>query len=151
MLIIEIALGIVLAWFIINHFEIILNAILYPFKLICILLIDAWEILYEMIYGLTVNGKKLIYFLLPLVILLTVVIGLIYIIFEYISQPYSKYLFFSLFGSALSFAIFIMLKESYMSYKSKSSKYWIFGTVIGVILSIFLIVLVVRGIALLFS
>ena len=77
MLIIEIALGIVLAWFIINHFEIILNAILYPFKLICILLIDAWEILYEMIYGLTVNGKKLIYFLLPLVILLTVVIGLI--------------------------------------------------------------------------
>jgi len=44
-----------------------------------------------------------------------------------------------------------MLKESYLSYKSQNSKYWIFGAVIGLILSIFPILLVVRGIALLVS
>ena len=151
MLIVEIALGIVLAWFIITNFEHILKVIFYPFKLIRIVLIEAWEILYEMIYGVTINSKKLFNFILPFVILIAVVIGFIYLIFEYIPQPYSMYLFLSLFGIALTFGIFIMLKESYLSYKSKSSKYWIFGTVIGLILSIFPILLVVRGFTLLLS
>jgi len=151
MLIIEIALGIVLGWFIINHFEFILNVIFYPFKLIRIVLIEAWEIFYEMIYGITVNSKKLLLYILPFLILLAVVIGFVYLIFGVFPQPYSMYLFLVLFGSALTFGIFLMLKDSYIGYKSKSSKHWIFGAVMGLILSIFPILLVVRGIALLFS
>ena len=106
MLIIEIALGIVLGWVIINHYA---------------------------------ASKRLLLYFLFWIIYIATLGSLIYAIFEFIPQPYSKYTFFAIFSPLLIFGYYSIIKDTYVSYKNGDTKYWIFGATVSLILLVILV------------
>lgn len=162
MLIIEIALGIVLGWILINHLDAILNStiglitvffnvISYPFKITWKILKEIWLIAFELIYGVSVALLKSSLYVFPIAIFLVIVGGIFYSIFEFVPQPYSRYLFFSIFGGSLLYGIYVILRDSYLNYKNNDSKLWIYGALVASVLSIFIVVSAVRGMVSIFS
>ena len=105
MLIIEIALGIVLGWLIINHFDAVIDSIfnlvsglfriiLFPFKLVFKIIKEVALVGRELLFGLTYTFAKILKWLIPIAIVVGIAYGFFYVLFEFIPQPYSRYIFF---------------------------------------------------------
>lgn len=129
-LILQIAFGIVLAWFIITRFEIVAHYVLAPFRFIGIIFYEIGKIFYEMIYGILVTLGKLLIYVLPFAFIVAIAVGFFYGLFTYVPQPYSKYTFFVLLGAGLLTGLFIFLKDAQESYREKSSNFWMFAITI---------------------
>ena len=144
MLIIEIALGIVLAWFIINHFEVISSVVFFPFKIFFQVISfpfrflspvfrEAWLIVYEMVFGFLNACKKGIVISVPYIVGITLVAGIIagmfYIMYRFVPGPYGTYGLCILVGSLIAYGLFDFAKQAYLSYREKSSKLWILALV----------------------
>ena len=158
MLIIESALGIVLGWLIINHFDAVIDSIfnivsgffriiLFPFKLIFKIIIEVALVGRELLFGLTYTVAKILKLLIPIAIVVGIAFGFLYVLFEFIPQPYSRYIFFLIFGGGLLYGFSLMLKESFQNYKSGASKHWIFGAFVSVTLCLLLLFIAVTQIA----
>lgn len=158
MLIIEIALGIVLGWLIINHFDALVDSILsvvegffkilfFPFKLAYKILKELNSILKDLLFGLAYTFAKIAKWLFPIALVFGIASGLFYLLFEFIPQPYSRYIFFIIFGGGLLYGCSLMFKESYENYKSGASKHWMFGAFVSITICLFLLFFAVNKIA----
>ena len=126
MLIIEIALGIVLAWFIINHFEelmefiasivsVFFTVVFYPFKL----LLKICQFIYRFIRD---HSKKIkIIFLISglLFIFYISVIEYVEKWFQTIEKPISEYLPYAIFFALLSAGLLLFIRDIAMKIYSK--------------------------------
>lgn len=125
MLIIQIALGIVLGWLIINHFEkvieftvetigLIFRAIFFPFKLIFRFILSVVEII-------SYYRKGFALFLLSLIaigIVITVFVG----IHQFIPEEHKTTGTLIIFGIGLSIAAFIFFKDMFEVIRDKLKK-----------------------------
>jgi hypothetical protein len=161
MLIIEIALGIVLGWLIINHFDAVIDAIfnivsgffriiLFPFKLAFKIFKEVALVAKELLFGLTYTATKILKWLIPIAIVVGIAYGSFYLLFEFIPQPYSRYIFFLIFGGGLLYGSSVMMKESYENYKNKTSKHWLFGAFASITISLFLLLMAINGVTSIF-
>jgi hypothetical protein len=166
MLVIEIAIGVVLGWILIKHFDGFINSIVgftigffkiifYPFKIIWTILREVYLLVYEVFYGVVATVLKAMRLGLPLALFaaaaVLIVVGFFNLIFNFIPQPYSRYLFWLIFGSGLLYGIFVFLKDEYENYKNNDSSRWAFVAFFGLVICIFIVALAVRGIASIFT
>jgi hypothetical protein len=100
----------------------------------------------ELLFGLTYTVAKILKWLIPIAIVVGIAFGFFYVLFEFIPQPYSRYIFFLIFGGGLLYGFSLMLKESFQNYKSGSSKHWIFGAFVSVTLCLLLLFIAVTQI-----
>jgi hypothetical protein len=157
-LVIQIALGIVLGWLIISRFDSIIESIfdyvsgflriiLFPFKLILKILKAPTLVIKELLFALVYAAIIILICLILIAIVVSIAYGFFYALFEFIPQPYSRYVFFVIFGGGLLYGFLLMLKESYQNYKSGVSKHWIFGAFVCITLCLLLLFFAVNKIA----
>jgi len=137
-LVIQIALGIVLAWFLITRFETIINIIFYPFRLVWKIIKAIGVGIYEVLRVLVSEFGELIFYFLSIAFIGAIVVGLFLAVPVFIAEPYTKYGYIALIGLGLAIALLTILKDAIESYKDKSPYYWMF-----LITFIFFIVLLV--------
>lgn len=157
-LIIQIALGIVLAWYVITRFEAVVNVVTYPFKILFwpfkILWIVVREVVLnfrEIIYGLVEALWKIFIYILPFAILLLVIGGAFYALIEFVPKPYNGNILIFIIACIAIASLFVMFKESYENYKSKTTTHWILAGLLVVILSFGLIGFIAKLITSYFS
>jgi hypothetical protein len=157
-LIIQIALGIVLAWYVITRFEAVVNVVTYPFKILFWPFKFLWVVvrevvlnLREIIYGLVELLWKLFIFILPYVILLAVIGGALYVLIEFVPKPYNGNILISIIACIAIASLYVMFKESYENYKSKTTSHWVLAGLLAVILFFGLIGILAKTISSYFS
>lgn len=124
--IINIALGIVLAWLLITRFHSIIGYILFPLKVLLKGVRGLPMFLFGILGALIIFFSRFVLKILPLALIITLALGLFYVLATFMPQPYLKYILILIFGGGLLLAFIVMLKEGYESYKVKASKHWIF-------------------------
>ena len=139
-LIIQIAFGIVLAWFVITRFEKIIDIVLFPFRLVWKIIKSIGAGIYEVLQVLVSVFGELIFYVVSIAFVIAIVVGLFLAVPIFILEPYTKYGYIALIGSGLAIALLIILKDAIESYKDKSPYFWMF--LITFIL--FLVLLVLR-------
>jgi hypothetical protein len=157
MLIVEIALGIVLGWLIIKHFDAVIDSIfnlingffriiLFPFKLAFKIFKGIAFFAKEVLFGLTYTTTKILKWVIPIAIVVGIAYGLFYLLFDFVPQPYSRYIFFLIFGGALLYGFSVMMKESLENYKNKTSKHWLYGAFVSITVILILLLVAVNGV-----
>ena len=133
-LIIQIALGIVLAWYVITRFEAVVNVVTYPFKILFWPFKFLWVVvrevvlnLREIIYGLVEVLWKLFIFILPYIIIFAIIGSMLYCLAEFVPKPYNGIILTSIIACIALAYLYVMFKESYENYKSKTTTHWVYA------------------------
>ena len=142
-LIIQIALGIVLGWYLITRFEKIKAVIFSPFKFLWWIAKKLSLILFNIIYAISKELAEIISKVLPYIIFFSVTVavlggvGLTVIKFEL--QDYFGTSIVVIFALFFVYAVYVMFKESYENYKSKTTNDWMVAGILGLLISFALV------------
>jgi Mn2+/Fe2+ NRAMP family transporter len=142
-LVIQIGFGIVLGWYLITRFEKIKAVIFSPFKFLWWIAKKISLILFNIIYAISKELAEIILKVLPYIIFLLVTVavlggvGLTVIKFEL--QDYFGTSLVVIFALFFVYAVYVMFKESYENYKSKTTNDWMVAGILGLLISFALV------------
>jgi hypothetical protein len=136
-LVIQIGFGILLGWYLITRFEKIKDLIFSPFKFLWWMAKQISLILFKMTYAISKELAEIIFKVLPYLIFISVTVAVIggvgFTVVKFDLQDYFATSIIVLIASIFVYAVYVMFKESYENYKSKTTNDWMVAGLLGVL------------------